>query len=484
MFGYHSASRNAIFKASCIILLNILFVSVVYAENSLDWSTISAEEQSQSYAMGMVSPPAERNERFVRSSRLISFPDRIADISGIELLQDRQTGRLIYGANRRFDRDVSVTTVEDLSITRSGRGSVSIGGVIRAENDQPRGQVHIVETRNGYLAGSISLDDISYRILPSENPGQAYIQEIDRNILNAQFPDGCQSEQSPSVVDRALVDESPEVEVAASSSASEIDMLVLFTPAAKQRLGGGANGMEAIADLLSEEINQAYQNSEISGVSIDVVGVTEYDYEEIGDTQQDLYSYRTDPVVRQLRDRYSADIVHLVVADVGYGSCGRAATLSLQPGRAYALSVDSCLNAPQYTGVHEVGHLHGAQHHPDDPVNSNPYYNRAYGHRYQITNMYPGPRFETTDYSTVMAYKPNGEQRSLRFSNPDVVLYEALGFEVPTGTSWRNNADAIRDSASIIAGWRDSGSDSGGSGCSPATGPCCDPVTGICYEPY
>ena len=96
---------------------------------------------------------------------------------------------------------------------------------------------------------------------------------------------------------------------------SLIDVMVLYTPAAKTRMGGRA-GIEALIDLYVAQTNQAYANSG-AFQRIRLVSREETDYVESGEAPKDIERLQDDSDgymdhVHTLRDRYAADLVHLI----------------------------------------------------------------------------------------------------------------------------------------------------------------------------
>ena len=97
---------------------------------------------------------------------------------------------------------------------------------------------------------------------------------------------------------------------------SEIDVMVVYTPLARRQQGGRA-AIEALIDLLVAETNQANENSGVIH-RIRLVLREEVDYVEDGDSSIDLHRLANypDPYmdhIHTLRDRYSADLVHILV---------------------------------------------------------------------------------------------------------------------------------------------------------------------------
>ena len=140
---------------------------------------------------------------------------------------------------------------------------------------------------------------------------------------------------------------------------SVIDVMVVYTPAAKSLMGGRA-GIEALIDLYVAQTNQVYANSG-AFQRIRLVLREEVEYVESGETLTDIRrlvgvsdGYMDE--IHGLRDTYAADLVHLVFAstdDYTFGGIG------LIEG-AFATSL-----AAPYGGLvfaHELGHNMGLHH--------------------------------------------------------------------------------------------------------------------------
>ena len=154
---------------------------------------------------------------------------------------------------------------------------------------------------------------------------------------------------------------------AASSGVSEIDVLVLYTPAAAAYAGGEAS-MRAQVELLFAETNTAFSNS---GVSARVAGwaraVSYVESQDVGidlDRLQGSFDGYLDDV-HSVRSDLGADLVHLLVAFTptlsldGGLTCGIANT-NLRPSLAFGVTLFyyQC----DYTFAHELGHNLGLRH--------------------------------------------------------------------------------------------------------------------------
>ncbi len=222
---------------------------------------------------------------------------------------------------------------------------------------------------------------------------------------------------------------------------SVIDVMVVYTPLAK-RLEGGRAAIEALIDLFVAESNQAYTNSGVIH-RIRLVLREEVDYVEDGDSGVDLdrlinssdgYMDR----IHELRDLYTADLVHLLVGSGDVGGTTRR-------GDAFGLTA----NASALTFAHELGHNMGLRH--DRYASGVPRTGFRYGYVNQ-RGFEPGAP-ASARWRTVMAYWDQCTEvggfncpRIPYFSNPDKT-YNGDPMGVPVdhpSTDVDGPADAVR----------------------------------------
>ena len=237
---------------------------------------------------------------------------------------------------------------------------------------------------------------------------------------------------------------------------SEIDVMVVYTPAAKYREGSRA-AIEALIDLFVAETNQANANSGVTH-RIRLVLREEVEYTEDGNSFIDLRRLRDDTDgymdhVHELRDLYAADLVHIVVGR-SVNVCGVAST-------EFALTASYCGGL---VFAHELGHNMGLSH--DRYVVANPGRRSNFG--YVNQRMFDEGAPESARWRTIMAYV-RSVLGSLRitstanelayFSNPDKT-YNGDPMGVPTdhpSTGVDGPADAVgtlNDRREIIANYR------------------------------
>ena len=232
----------------------------------------------------------------------------------------------------------------------------------------------------------------------------------------------------------------------ADSDDVPIDVLVVYTAAARRQAGGTDAAVRARVALGVAETNLAFANSGVSR-RLRLVGTDLVGYSESGNLATDLgnLTSASDGLmddVHARRDATGADLVQLVVGATGGGACGVAwlmnpVTIGFAP-YAFSVSAYPCIS-PNYTFGHELAHNMGAAHAPEDP-NSTPPLPYAYGYKDQDGL-----------FRTVMAYDcPAGCPRVLHFSNPDQT-YSGQ----PTGTAeLHNNAHALTLTTPTVTGFR------------------------------
>ena len=229
---------------------------------------------------------------------------------------------------------------------------------------------------------------------------------------------------------------------------SQIDVLVVYTPAARAA-AGGTSAIEAIVNLAVDETNTAYANSLITP-RVRLVFQQEIAYTESGDYQADLSNLRGTSdgfmdEVHALRDLVGADMVSLFFVDSSVCGSAYLMTSLSQFFASYAFSVVtwSCATG-NYTFGHELGHNMGSHHAVGDS-------GLTRGESILFTYSY-GWRFNSDQDRTIMAYAPG--TRRMHFSNPDVT-FNGSPTGVPIGDpDEAHNAQSINNAANTVANWR------------------------------
>ncbi len=230
---------------------------------------------------------------------------------------------------------------------------------------------------------------------------------------------------------------------------SVIDVMVLYTPLARDGAGGTAT-IEAEIDAAVAVANQAYNNSLVN-TQLNLVHVAEVDYDEPGDYQGHLTSL-TDPDDGELDEAHGlryfhlADLVGLFVADGQY--CGIAWLMNENSaafeGMGFSVTTWYCATG-NMTFAHELGHNMGCCHAPGDGGGcfSGGLFDWSVGYRFTGNS--------GTLWRDIMAYAPG--IRIPNFSNP-LVFHDGDPTGVPAGPNGADNATTINLTAPTIANFR------------------------------
>ncbi len=239
-----------------------------------------------------------------------------------------------------------------------------------------------------------------------------------------------------------------------------IDVAVVYTPAAREAVGGRA-AIEAAIDLMVAETNAAYLASGVHQ-RVALAGRVEVQYVEAGDLGTDLHRLRTPSDghmddVHAWRDRVGADLVHLIFDAAGSQSGG----IAVMPGVFSTSSHDQ----GGRTLAHELGHNMGLAHdryqvhHGEGGVSAHP----AYGYVNQRAFEAGG---EPSRWITIMAYSTQCSHAGFRcwgldrFSNPHHrydgdPLGVAFGAGASGVTGPSDTVAVLNATGAVVAAWRD-----------------------------
>lgn len=220
-----------------------------------------------------------------------------------------------------------------------------------------------------------------------------------------------------------------------------IDVLVLYTPQARDA-AGGTSGIETLIQNAIDITNTAYANSQINP-RLNLVHTALANYSDSGNMSSDLSWVRNNAEVAQLRNDVAADLVALIVN--GGGACG-IGYVQRNPGpsfesNAFQVTARSCA-VGNLSFAHEFGHNQGCEHNPENSSAwpSNGSFPWSYGH------------YTSGSYRTVMSYSspcsPCGRQPYI--SNSNVSFNGTF-----TGVlDERENYRTINETAQYVANFR------------------------------
>ncbi len=223
-----------------------------------------------------------------------------------------------------------------------------------------------------------------------------------------------------------------------------VDVMILYTEAARNDRGG-ENATIAAANQAINWTNQAFINSGVD-LAFRLVHTHEVDYSESGNYNTDLDRLR-DPSdgymdgIHLLRDTYAADIVSMRFRGQGWG--GVAGLGFLGNGNDKTTGFNVCkisTGIVHKTFAHECGHNMGCGHHRVQNSPGPGIFDYAAGWRWTGNS--------GTQWRSIMAYHPG--ERVAYFSNPNIT-YDS----VVTGTATDYNARTLRETKSLVAGFRE-----------------------------
>jgi len=330
-----------------------------------------------------------------------------------------------------FD-DVSFTA-RRTAIERRGSNNYTWQGRLDGDRD---GRATLV-VNGAVVMGTVFTHGHTYEIASTGN-GLHEVRELDP----ASFPTDDPPLLAPDIPPGA---NQPAAVAPALDTTALIDVLVVWTPAARAAVGSSA-AMQSLVALAVANANTAYANSHIAA-QLRLVYSAEVSFTETApDIAGDLGKLATNgdgalDTVQTLRNQYAADVVSLIGTGYtsGSGACG-IGYLMTTVSTGFASSafnvVDQACAAGNLSFAHEVGHNEGLHH---DPANASGQGAYPYAFGYQD----PGGLFRT-----VMSY--GSSTRIPYFSNPNITYGGK-----PTGVAnAQDNARALNNTAATVASFR------------------------------
>ncbi len=288
----------------------------------------------------------------------------------------------------------------------------------------------VITQKGGIFGGIIYSPNAVYEIVAIEE--KHFLVELDQS----QFPacaGGVKGEESGS---KSQIGSGP-----AADSGDRIDVLVVYTAAVRNAVGGDAQA-QTLAQQSIDATNTAYINSRIRQ-RVRLVGAQLTALVETGSFSTELSNLRADPATASARDAVGADLVAMLTTSTA--ACGIGYLMSALPGtpaNGYSVTARTCA-VGNLSFAHELGHNMGSHHNPENGGTAIfPY---SYGH------------YVNGSYRTVMSYVDpctSGCTRVAYFSNPNLIFNGQ-----PTGLdNARDNARSINNTADAISNYRYSGS--------------------------
>jgi hypothetical protein len=368
--------------------------------------------------------------------------DRPAVVDVQKLRAERINLNLFQGTNFVAVRD---------RIVEHGNGDSDWVGHLEAE---PGSEV-VLAVGEGTLAGTVKRENGELYEIAYQGNGTHRVRQLDPTRLPSHaHPIATPRATSVGVQGATVASGSttPTTSAATSTTATVVDLMVVYTPKARAN-AGGATGIRTKINNAVAAANQAYLNSKIN-MQLRLVYAAEVPYTETGNMTRTLYDLQgmydgKMDVVHQWRDTYGADQVALVTADSTYCGLGYQMNYLASWFESYAFSVvhdDSryaCLS--NQTLAHELGHNQGNAH--DRASSSSPgIYSYSYGYRL----------CKAGGFRTIMAYPCSGANLISYFANPSITVNgKVVGLDPKLYPS-TSAADAWSMSSAVatVADWR------------------------------
>lgn len=343
------------------------------------------------------------------------------------------------------------------AIITSGEGGVS-GRILTPEGE------FLVETDAN---GEWLIDTQAAGWIPAESEMDDALIPVPENVIHRHLPgngSGADSDDKPSTGETVnknplsdQLDLGGQAHVAADTTPTTIDVMILYTPGLASRLG---TGLSARLDQLVALSNQAYRDSGIY-INLRMVYSQQVNYSDTttNDAALNALTNSSDPAlanVATLRNTYGADLVSLIRPfnnNASGGSCGVAwiGGYGGQPISGYAnygysvISDGTDVNGSNYycldlTFTHELGHNMGSMHDRANSGGGSGAYPYSYGYGVSGT------------FGTVMSYI---NPRIAKFSNPAVTCANGIVCGVSeTASNSANNTLSLNNTRVAVANFR------------------------------
>ena len=258
-----------------------------------------------------------------------------------------------------------------------------------------------------------------------------------------------------------------------------IDVMVLYTDDLANRPGFTEGALRLRTETTLAAVEAAYLNSGVDATRFNLVQVEETDYSEVttaggcGTMNSAMGNNTVTGVdIPELRFENRADIVMLAatrcVASDGTNRVGQAANVN-QPGdfttianSVLTIDYDSMTGLGLSTVAHELGHILGAAHNPEQSQGAG-YHSDSRGYCSVSGASVPGAA--TEEFMTIMSYNCQGISGGAAADLPIIANFSSDTINVnrpdatgtlqnmATGNGNQDNARALADTRKLTANW-------------------------------
>ncbi|MBS4058904.1 MAG: BspA family leucine-rich repeat surface protein [Bacteroidetes bacterium] len=331
---------------------------------------------------------------------------------------------------------------------------------IRARSENKENDYILLAITDGMILGDVHLgiDNNSFRIIQRLKNGEAILNaKPQRNIELPGAP--AMNAEQPIVHDESYLQRIRESKENAGRNQASIDLMIVYTPAAKAWADYYEGSIYNTTALAIEKAQLALDLSQVL-IDLNIVNVLQINYEESGSPETDLHNLTFSngimDEVHLWRNQYGADLVTLFSFENLVG--GVAWQLNNQLGGPdYGFSLIRIQQASwTYTMIHELGHCLGAGHHAGQNFQPGP----TIWVNWPENTWSAGWRWTGTDgvkYCDLMTYEEYWyyEDEILHtrvpvFSNPEVSIHGTATGEV----QYADNAKTLREMRHVVASYK------------------------------
>ncbi len=310
-------------------------------------------------------------------------------------------------------------------------------------NNDPDSSILIVST-DGVISANLEIQGKQYQ-LRDNGQGMYQFEEVDQT----QFPEELDiipdlSESSEFVFEQLL-------DTTSADNGFMIDVLVVYTAAARSGAGGTINMLNLI-NLAVSETNTGYERSGIFS-RMRLVHTAEINYDEAilstntgwGTALSQLTNQdNVIDEVRNMRNTYGADLVVMIVNNMTYCGIGWLMTPNYTYDSVGNSVVSRACTTGYYSFAHETGHNMGAHHDRLNTGGGTAMYSYSYG--YQAPD---------SSFRTIMAYNCSaGCPRINNWSNPEVLYNGKPTGVLATASNSADNRLTLNNTAPIVSNFR------------------------------
>jgi len=367
--------------------------------------------------------------------------------------------------------DNAVLDAEISSVTRYVNGAVGLTAHLR----NGREGTLFLSYCDGQMRASVQVmgsNDFYVKYNPETRTH--YAVEVDREksiVLEGAEPLVPPVKDSAADAPAASVASAPLAMADAPAGSTVVDVMIVYTPAAKT-VEGGLAGINNNIALAMQKANEAHANSDTQ-IYLNLIHSAEVNYTEIN-PKADLYNLTSIggtnsamDEVQTWRDQYGADFVCLFESTQATGGLGWLLTsTSGDSSRAFCLARVQQTDWT-YVVVHEWGHNMGCHHsktQTEEPGTSGGVYTFSAGWQWDDTLAVTNYPYTQRGYCTIMTYEDfNNDKiseyvRVAYFSNP--TNYYVGNSTNATGHATNgDNARTIRQMKTVLTGYRASAPD-------------------------